>query len=156
MVEFIIKIVAVILIVFYAALRLRYELQMMQQNSYRLSRYLRWLKDDLTKVSRITDVLMLAVIGIFLGNRWEIYAFGLMGAVALWKSARELLAKYKKPLVFTARAVRLYAVGVAVIVLSVLLAWWFWGLNMAVLKAMALVVFSPIVMCIALVLLMPV
>ncbi|UKI39876.1 MAG: hypothetical protein L6V35_03810 [Alistipes putredinis] len=39
-----IKSAALLCIAVYAALRFKYELQMMQQNSYRTARYLRWLK----------------------------------------------------------------------------------------------------------------
>jgi UDP-N-acetylmuramoyl-tripeptide--D-alanyl-D-alanine ligase len=58
-------------IVFYAAVRLRRELQMLQQNSYRLDRYARWLKGDLASVDRVTDLLMLAVLAGFTSSRWE-------------------------------------------------------------------------------------
>ncbi len=151
-----IKIAAVVLISFYATLRLRYELQMMQQNSYRLGRYWRWLRSDIGNVTRITDLLMLAVVFFFHGNRWEVYAIGLMGALALYKSIREFRVRYKKPLVFTARALRLYSTGITIVLLGVSLVWYvtetsYW----AVFSAMAFAVLSPVAMSLSLILLMP-
>ncbi len=155
-VELGVKIASVVLISFYAVVRLRYELQMMQQNSYRLARYWRWLRGDLASITRITDLLMLAVIFIFRGNRWEIYAIGLMGLLALYKSLCEFRVKYKKPLVFTARALRLFSTGIAVVLFAVSFVWYktetaWW----AVFAAMACTVLSPVAISLSLVLLMP-
>ncbi len=155
-VELGIKIAAVVLICFYATMRLRYELQMMQQNSYRLRRYWRWLKSDIGNVIRITDLVMMAVLFFFHGNRWEIYAVGLVGALALYKSIREFRVKYKKPLVFTARATRLFLTGIAVILLAVSFVWYktetaYW----AVFAAMTCTVLSPVTMSLSLIILMP-
>ena len=155
-VELGVKIASVVLICFYAVVRFRYELQMMQQNSYRLGRYWRWLRSDLTGTTRITDLLMLAVVFIFHGNRWEMYAIGFVGLLSLYKSIREFRVKYKKPLVFTARALRLYSVGITIVLLGVSLVWYATGTTYwAVFTAAAFAVLSPPTMSLSLILLMP-
>lgn len=156
MTELGIKIASVVVICFYAVVRLRYELQMMQQNSYRLGRYWRWLRSDLFSITRITDVLMLAVVFIFRGNYWETAAIGMMGLMALYKSIREFRVKYKKPLVFTARALRLYSVGITIVLLAVSFVWYKTGMAYwAVFASMVIAVLSPVAMSLSLILLMP-
>ncbi len=151
-----VKIGSVVLICFYATVRLRYELQMMQQNSYRLGRYWRWLRSDIGSVTRITDLLMLAAVFFFRGNRWEIYAFGLVGILALYKTIREFRVKYKKPLVFTARALRLYSTGITIILLGVSLVWYVTeATSWAIFTAMAFALLSPVAMSLSVLLLMP-
>ncbi len=142
-------------IVFYAAVRLRRELQMLQQNSYRPARYFRWLKGDLGNVDRVTDLLMLAVPVFFTSSRWEFYIIVAVGLLSLYKGVRELGRKYKKPLVFTARAWRLYTVGILLIVGMTVFVWNCLFIGWAIATAMGFVVLSPLVMCLSLVLLIP-
>ncbi len=109
-----IRIASFLFVCFYAAVRLRFELQMMQQNSYRPERYFRWLKGDVGSVVRVIDLLIVVVLIMCHFTRWEVYATGAVGLLVLYKGIRELRVKYKKPLVFTARAVRIYLVGLVV------------------------------------------
>ena len=156
MTPFIIIIASCAAICFYVAVRLRHELQMLQQNSYRPGRYLRWLRGDLANVARVTDLMMAGVLFIFRGNRWELYAVGFMGALARYKAIRQLRVRYKKPLVFTARAVRLYAVGMAIVLVAVsVFFWWRPDIYMATFTAMAAAALSPVVMLLSLMVLMP-
>ncbi len=156
MAHLIINITALAFICFYAAVRLRYELQMLQQNSYRLGRYFRWLKGDLANVNRITDLIMAAVVIGFHGTRWDIYARGAVGLLALYKAVRELRIKYKKPLVFTARATRLYIVGL-VLLAAAMSPFLLSGPGaFAIFTAMAFAALSPLWISFALILLMPV
>ncbi|MDO4319202.1 MAG: UDP-N-acetylmuramoyl-tripeptide--D-alanyl-D-alanine ligase [Bacteroidales bacterium] len=108
----IIAIAYVVLFLTLAALvtELRRDLMMFQQNSYRIDRYRRWLGEsgDTTSVWRLIGlvvffialsslskpVVSLALIGIFAASRWLTLA----------------RVKYKKPLVWTARAKRIYTV----------------------------------------------
>jgi UDP-N-acetylmuramoyl-tripeptide--D-alanyl-D-alanine ligase len=140
-------------ITFLAAAELRRELQMLQQNSYRLSRYARWLRGDLASVNRVTEAAMLAVIVVFRHHSWLwLYALAGVGALALFKAVKLLRTKYKKPLVFTARATRLYVVGLAVLLAAVpfaVLADMAW-------LPMALTVASPLVIALSLTVLTPV
>lgn len=150
------KVAAVILITFYAVVRFRYELQMMQQNSYRLGRYWRWLRGNLTNVERITDLLMLGVAGGFIGSRWEMWAAVMVGLLSLYKSIRLLRTKYKKPLVFTARALRLYSTGIAIVLLGVSLVWYLTGrAAWGAFTASGFALLAPVAASIALILLMP-
>jgi UDP-N-acetylmuramoyl-tripeptide--D-alanyl-D-alanine ligase len=156
MTYYLVSLLPLVLICFYAAVRLRYELQMMQQNSYRPNRYLRRLRGDLSSTTRIVDLLMLAMVvgGYF--TRWNLYAVAAVGLLAFYKGVRELRVKYKKPLVFTARAVRLYLTG-SVLMLLVVAAVWIWlGPVWAAAGAMVAVVSTPVIMCLALLILMPV
>jgi UDP-N-acetylmuramoyl-tripeptide--D-alanyl-D-alanine ligase len=171
--QFAIQLFALLLVCFYAATRLRFELQMMQQNSYRVSRYLRWLKGDLVSTTRVTDVLMLVMLvgGFF--TRWSLHSTAIVGLLALYRGVRELSLKYKKPLVFTARAKRLYAVGMVLILGSIAFAlmseagvigqagtitavFLSFDINWVMAVAMSFAVASPVVMCLAVWILSPV
>jgi UDP-N-acetylmuramoyl-tripeptide--D-alanyl-D-alanine ligase len=156
-IELYVQVASVIFITFYAIERLRYELQMAQQNSYRLGRYWRWLRGDSFSTERVTALLMAAVIVLFIGRRWETWAVGMIGAIALLKAIKLLRVKYKKPLVFTSRALRLFSVGIAAILLGGSIVWYLsddvaWG----AFAAAALACFSPVVMSLSLILLAPV
>lgn len=151
-----VKIAAVVLISFYAVERFRFELQMMQQNSYRLKRYWHWLMGDMRSVERVTDLMMFAVVGLFIGNRWEMWAMAMIGLISLYKVVRGFRIKYKKPLVFTARALRLYSTGIAIVLLCVSLVWYLtekvaWG----AFTAAGMAVLSPLAVSAAIILLLP-
>jgi UDP-N-acetylmuramoyl-tripeptide--D-alanyl-D-alanine ligase len=123
-----IEMAAIAAIVFYAATRLRRELQMLQQNSYRPGRYWRWLRGQrgVPGVDVATDILMCAMLGGFFRSSVAIYAIGAIGLAALYKGVRALRTKSKKPLVFTARAWRLYLVALTM-TLAAVAAVWLWA-----------------------------
>ena len=50
---------------FYTLILQAKELQMLQQNSYRNTRYLKWLKKNALTFSRICDTVLLALLFIF-------------------------------------------------------------------------------------------
>jgi UDP-N-acetylmuramoyl-tripeptide--D-alanyl-D-alanine ligase len=155
-IEIYVGIAAVVFLSFYAIERLRYELQMAQQNSYRLGRYWKWLWSDRFSTERVTVLLMATVIIIFTGKTWEMWAVGMIGAIALYKAIKLLRVKYKKPLVFTSRALRLFSVGIAVVLLGVSIVWYLTGQSAwGAFTATALACFSPIVLSVSLILLMP-
>lgn len=92
----------------YMILNFKYDIQMFQQNSYRLPRYWRWLKkDNIANTWRLVDVacffLMFSVLLYF-----PVAALG-VAIVAIVKTILILRKKYKKPLVFTSRVRRLYS-----------------------------------------------
>lgn len=96
------------------ALELKRDLMMMQQNSYRPDRYRRWLRSsgDSTGWARLTAlcVFFLALVT-FSDARWA------MGFIAAWCGGDIyylMSRRYKKPLVWTPRAKRIYAVGAAI------------------------------------------
>ena len=99
-------------------LELKRDLMMLQQNSYRNERYMRWLRSsgDTTSTSRLIALaILLLSLTSFCPNyvgAYLILLFSVFNSVGLIK------AKYKKPLVFTNRARRIYAVaGVIAVVL---------------------------------------
>lgn len=113
-----ISIVTLCILVFYIGTATKHELQMMQQNSYRNDRYYRWLtgSKSLSSISRLIDLFLL----IMLFTRFpETIVGSIVSVVLLIKAIKELRTKYKKPLVFTRRATRLY---IACLVVTALLA----------------------------------
>lgn len=96
----------------YLLVRLRYELQMMQQNSYRNGRYLRWLKKDICNPVRLLDLLLLILLLLYTSNPYVQLTIVLVQAIRIYI---ELTKKYKKPLVFTRRAIRLYVTSVLLV-----------------------------------------
>lgn len=102
------------------------DLMMMQQNSYRTERYMRWLRTsgDTTSVVRLLGMcVFLVALVVFADPRW---AMGIMAAFAGGSFISLASKKYKKPLVWTPRAKRIYAVcsilSVIVVALSLLMA----------------------------------
>ncbi len=89
------------LICFYAAARLRHELQMLQQNSYRIDRYWRWLKLQYPagefRVDDFTSCLMGAMLGGFAFSQWRDYAIAAVGLVCLQKGVKLLMVHFLYP-----------------------------------------------------------
>lgn len=96
------------------------DLMMMQQNSYRNDRYYRWLRSsgDSTSWSRLVGICvsLLALVS-FTTQLWGLI---LMGVFAAGSATYLLTKKYKKPLVWTKRARRIFSVMVllSIIVLA--------------------------------------
>lgn len=81
---------------------------MLQQNSYRLPRYWKYLKNDMMSAWRLVDVAMLfLVFATILDLR---LALLIVGLVCLSKIFLIFRKKFKKPLVFTKRVWRIYCV----------------------------------------------
>ena len=96
-----------------ALLNLVYEykrvLMMLQQNSYRNERYMRWLRvsGDTTTFMRMFAYIVLFVSLISaIPHNFSMYLILLVSAVSFGKL---FTAKYKKPIVFTKRVWRLFA-----------------------------------------------
>ncbi|MBO4995425.1 MAG: UDP-N-acetylmuramoyl-tripeptide--D-alanyl-D-alanine ligase [Muribaculaceae bacterium] len=90
------------------------DLMMLQQNSYRNERYEKWLRvsgDTTTGVRLAALVVLMISLVRFVDIRW---AMGLIavfsGGCTIWR----LKMKYKKPLVWTNRAKRIYTVMLAI------------------------------------------
>lgn len=90
------------------ALSFKRDLMMFQQNSYRAERYSRWLKKsgETTSYPRLIAVFL----ALFSLAGFGVARFALICSIvfAIIVSVRLLKSKYKKPLVFTRRAIRLY------------------------------------------------
>lgn len=92
----------------YMLLNFKYDIQMLQQNSYRTDRYWRWLKGQKFTAWRLTDVALLFLL--FSTLLPPIASALIIAIVALAKIAIVTTRKYKKPLVFTNRVKRIYTV----------------------------------------------
>ena len=91
----------------YMLLNFKYDIQMFQQNSYRISRYWNWLKRNLSSTWRLFDIACLFML--FSTLIPSEGAALIVACVALGKIFMILKRKYKKPLVFTKRVWRLYS-----------------------------------------------
>jgi len=103
-------IAAALLLVLYC-LELKRDLMMFQQNSYRLERYRRWLRasGDTTSMWRLGGlVVFFAGLSTLAAPAGAAVLAGIFAVACGWRLLR---ARYKKPLVWTARARRIYAVG---------------------------------------------
>ena len=92
----------------YLLLNFKFEIQMFQQNSYRIPRYWKWLKGNFGSAWRLVDIAALfLVFSTLLTAPLAAIAVSLIALVKIWLIFRK---KYKKPLVFTRRVWRLYSV----------------------------------------------
>lgn len=135
------------------ALRLRFETQMAQQNSYRMNRYGRWLWGDLTSTVRMTDLMLFGVMMVFVDNPWM---WGGVFFINILKVTKEFKKKYKKPLVYTPRVQRTLAVEAALVAVSAALAAVVGGMSHVVMSMQAALVFAPLYTMAAFALLTPV
>lgn len=89
------------------------DLMMMQQNSYRNERYMRWLKSskDTTSYARLIGLC----VGLIALVKFSFPIMGLMliGVFSVVSASLLIRKKYKKPLVWTKRAKRIYAATVS-------------------------------------------
>lgn len=95
---------------------LKRDLMMLQQNSYRQERYMRWLSTskDSTSSWRLTGLIVLFIcLASFSRFTWMTTLAGVFSFAQALKLAR---AKYKKPLAWTARAKRIFAAAWVVFV----------------------------------------
>ncbi len=99
------------------AVMLKWDMQMLQQNSYRNERYTAWLKEssDYYSVQRLLDVAVL-VISLSTFAKQSFYVVGILAVALLAQAAALLRRKYKKPLVFTKRVRRLYFTEVLLVI----------------------------------------
>ncbi len=102
----------------YIGVVLKYELQMMQQNTYRNNRYWKWFTSSGASSSprRLADYFILLIA---LTNFTSEIIHPIIAVVLILLSIKELRTKYKKPLVFTSRAIRLYTASWFIVLLSV-------------------------------------
>lgn len=149
----------------YLVLNLKHDIHMLQQNSYRLPRYWRYLKDDITNMSRLIDIALLFLV--FSTLVTPVVASLIVGCVSLSKIWLILNKKFKKPLVFTKRVWRIYSVS-AVMSIGAYLAVMFsagirnnifgmyHGVTLTLGTLLVLSIFSWAVVMLAVVILMPV
>ncbi|MCM1518266.1 MAG: UDP-N-acetylmuramoyl-tripeptide--D-alanyl-D-alanine ligase [Pseudoflavonifractor sp.] len=96
------------------SLEFKWNLQMLQQNSYRDERYTRWLNNsgDTTSINRLLTVVVIFAMLYLRDAMWlAVYPAIIVIGIHVYKLAT---ARYKKPLVFTNRAKRIYGVMLAI------------------------------------------
>ena len=92
----------------YMVLNFKYDIQMLQQNSYRIPRYWKWLRSNIGSSWRLVDVALLFLLwSVLLDVRLSML---IIAAACLTKIWIILTRKYKKPLAFTRRVWRIYSV----------------------------------------------
>ena len=93
----------------YMVLNFKHDIHMLQQNSYRLPRYWKYLRQDIGSTWRLVDVaLLFLVFSTLLDVRLSALFVALVSISKIWLILRK---KFKKPLVFTKRVWRLYSVS---------------------------------------------
>ena len=86
------------------------DMHMLQQNSYRNERYLKWFRNnsEYLSINRLIDLCILVLmLSIFSFDSWYIRLIIII--ILIIKSCVELRKKFKKPLVFTKRVIRLFS-----------------------------------------------
>lgn len=129
---------AIISAFFYGQWKLKKDLQMMQQNSYRNDRYGKWIRANLSRNLRIRDFLpLLAVIPVFFGFPIvgaAVY-IAIYGLLFFWRGQ----GKDKLKLVLTARAKRLFGLTIFLAAMLSLAGFWILFQNNGSIPALTLV-----------------
>ncbi len=155
--------IVLIIALFSVVMEYRRTLMMLQQNSYRNERYMRWLRTsgDSTSFMRIIAIMVfLLSLTPYIPGNVAIELISFVSAINLWKLVR---AKYKKPLVFTKRVWRIFiTMNVLSIVILAGVGAIMWNMGLSVLlfaftiAAIALFIGSHIITIVANTLLIPV
>lgn len=116
--------ITMILAYWCAGLEFKRCLMMLQQNSYRNERYRRWLttSEDTTSARRLISGAV--VLAAFSTLSVPAVSLGLVCAASLLDIVDLTTARYKKPLVWTPRARRIYGVAVALAVAVAVIVLW--------------------------------
>lgn len=94
---------------------LKRDLMMLQQNSYRNERYVRWFHSSHESTSTLRIASCIALFVMFVHSFPYVSQAIVAAAAQIWIVVTLLNRKYKKPLVFTARAKRIYATMVGMV-----------------------------------------
>lgn len=150
----------------YMVLNFKHDIHMLQQNSYRIPRYWRYLsKNDIGSAWRMVDVAMIFIaLSRLLDFRLTIL---LVALLSIYKIGSILKKKHKKPLVFTRRVWRIYGVsaciGVGLYLWAVFIlgfqpeSWSFYtGPTLTVSILLLMTIFSWVTVIVSVVILMPV
>lgn len=150
----------------YMVLNFKHDIHMLQQNSYRLPRYWRYLtRNDVSSAWRMVDVAMIFIaLSRLLDFRLTVF---LVALLSLYKIGAILKKKHKKPLVFTKRVWRIYGVtasiGVGLYLWAVFIlgfkpeAWSYYsGPTLTVCILLLMTIFSWFIVTLGVIILMPV
>ncbi len=126
---FVFSLITSIIALVASLLAMKRDMMMLQQNSNRNDRYRKWMKEsgESTRPSRLLAMISaLFFLAGFSNNR---LALGLALILSLCNIVNLLRAKYKKPLVFTKRAIRIYTTAIVLGLVFVLIIT-LWGVNL--------------------------
>ncbi len=132
------------------------DLMMLQQNSYRNERYLRWFSQAKESTSTGRLFPMIAFFLMMLGRVPEILVYPVVILILVWQAISLATRKYKKPLVRTPRVNRIFIAMVFMSLALVNLGWLFAGLKGFAAIMTALLWVSPLILLGANVILRPV
>ncbi len=132
------------------------DLMMLQQNSYRNERYLRWFNQSKESTSMVRLFCMVAFFVMALGRVPAILTYPVVLLILVWQAVSLATRKYKKPLVRTPRVNRIFVVMTLISAVVVLFMWLFAGMRGAAAIMIALLWISPLVLLGANILLRPV
>lgn len=124
----------------------RRELMMFQQNSYRPNRYAKWFKMAGESTSPGRLMVLVALMILLVRNFAFVGGAGVASVVLAVQAFKLARAKYKKPLVFTRRAMRIYVTMLLLAVCVVLPVGLFASLQYASIATVACVVASPLLL----------
>ncbi len=110
-------ILAIVSLIFFAALSARHFTHMFQLNSYTANVQLGWMKKNRLYCIPVFALPLAAVAVAFISARSYAYAYGLLALAALLLSLFHFPRKAKKPLVYTARVKRLLTTFAVVTIL---------------------------------------
>ncbi len=105
----------------WVCVKLGYELQMFQQNSYRNERYFKWLGKNYATLDRILELVALIAIAIIWFTGLNKIWLAAPCVLQLILTIKTLTRKSKVKLKFTSRAKRLYFTSLAIIAIAVVL-----------------------------------
>ncbi len=105
----------------WVCVKLGYELQMFQQNSYRNERYFKWLGKNYATLDRILELVALIAIAIIWFTGLNKIWLAAPCVLQLLLTIKTLTRKSKVKLKFTSRAKRLYFTSLAIIAIAVVL-----------------------------------
>lgn len=114
----VIGIIAIVLAAINVVLEFRRDLMMLQQNSYRNERYNRWLSTSQDTTSTMRLVSGAVVLASLSTLSIPLISLNLVALVSIVNIFRLAGAKYKKPLVMTKRAWRIFSVMLALAALT--------------------------------------
>lgn len=103
----ILSIVILCICCIYMLLNFKHDIHMLQQNSYRISRYWRWLRNDMASTWRLMDVAMIFLLMASNLLPYQLAAL-VIALICVTKVFLIFKKKFKKPLVFTKRVYRIY------------------------------------------------
>ncbi|PIE86019.1 MAG: Mur ligase [Bacteroidia bacterium] len=128
--------------IFIYVLRSLHDLHMMQQNSYRNERYLRWLKTNFLKPAKYAEFALILIFSFALTFNWIPLSIVFTIVLAISVSLSFFRKKYKKKLVFTKRAKRLFFTNLFLFLIISLTIAGFQNLNISISVVLWLFFFS--------------